>query len=146
MKRLILEFRRHWFAWLVALFVVAPLTYMGFDREPPVDRMSGSMEPNKVHPGQMVTVTWYTKKHRRCNGDVSRQIIAADGKVHILEDADSSYSTQGDLLKRTFQIPIYIAYGPARYRSTVQFYCNPIHTYFPIKTVGPEVLFEIIPP
>lgn len=130
----------------IALALAALLGVLVGDRRPPVERHSGRIVPDPVFPGQSVTVEWRASTHRACHGLVHRQVVDSAGTVWSLDAEPSSYAAGSRFLRRTFTIPVGTAWGPAKYRATVKFACNPLHYWWPITVEGPEVPFNVAPP
>jgi hypothetical protein len=115
------------------------------DRELPIVRYSGVMTPDGPTPGSRVRVSYIVKYNRTCPATVTRTITDSTGTLWRLSTADAEY-TVGNELSRSFFLPVGIAWGPAEYRATVSYVCNPLQNAWPIVSVGPVVRFNVAPP
>lgn len=146
--------RQHAVASFCAVFLIAPIVWMLMDRNPPYVRNSGMIMPDHPAPGDFVGVRWNITVSRVCPPNVpfnvTRTIVDGSGKIHEFTPVTGVYGTEeqpnSPTLSRAFQLPTSITPGPAVYRSTACFACNPIHYLWPVCVKTPEIAFTIIPP
>lgn len=139
---------------LVSVFLVGPFLWMVFDRYPPYVRLDGIITPESPAPGDFVSVNWTIKVHRNCTPtprrNITRRVVDATGKHHDYEPIEGVYGLSpdpsGGALSRSFQLPAFIASGPAIYKSSATFACNPLHTFWPIVVDTPDIKFTIAQP
>lgn len=145
--------KQHIIAAIVSTIVFTPLTWFMMDREPPYERVSGEILPPDPKPGDYVEVSWQIKVNRQCRRDqrrnVTRTIIDSIGKITDFDAVEGVYGggrfTEGDTLNRGFYLPQTIDPGPAIYKSTACFACNPIQYLWPICISHPHINFTIRP-
>lgn len=145
--------RQHIVAAFVSVGVVAPIAWMIMDRTPPYTRLSGEVIPATPRPSDDVSINWETKVHRNCppstDYNVTRTIIDSIGKRHEYEPIEGVYGTEtqtSSTLVRVFKLPDNVSIGPARYRSSACFACNPMHYFWPVCVSEPEIKFEVVRP
>ena len=146
---------------VIAIALAGPLTWMMLDREPPYISESGRITaappdrcglPDKTPVGLMAggcaAIDWKIKAIRNCKPasqfNVTRVIVDQQGQ-HVLPKATSIYSLEEypKELTRYFPLPTTLAVGPASYRSTALYACNPLQYFFPIVVDRPDVLFTV---
>jgi hypothetical protein len=140
---------------IVAIAIVGPLTWMAFDRTPPLILHDGVITPNPVHTGQKdVSVTWRaTYAGRDCPGLTQRELVDSrrslwpqlirERKGVLKTDVDDRF--RGTVTTPPLAIPD-MAPGKACYRVTQFYYCNILQRIFdwPIVQVSPCIDFEVI--
>jgi hypothetical protein len=135
---------------LIGGLVVAPITYMAADREPPFVRLGGRVIPNTLHSGDEFTVEWdlFVNTHRRCwaVGGIEITFIDSAGAIKILEPQPvlADPSNRDAHISRVLRLPMGMTDGPARYRAVGYFACNVIQQYVPIRITGPDLLFTVL--
>jgi len=127
------------------LLFVLPFLFLLLDRAPPYERQSGRIVPENPKAGDTVAVHWTGERVRSCFGTVNRIIIDSSGVIHAFEAVDAVYAdaTQGKLLVREFTLPTQLPEGPAIYRATSLYVCNPVQRLWPIHFRGPDVKFNV---
>ena len=130
--------RRAWchiIAGVVSFTVVAPLTFMVFDRAEPVT-VHSTLLSGDTRPGGVVTISWDATAFRACEGTVRRRVIDSTGAVYEYDEQTTVIRPQGELgrrrYSREFSLPKSITPGPAIHSVVVRYYCNPIHQWWPI--------------
>lgn len=108
------------------------------DRIPPVNNLVGVVVPTKLRAGEDAVVRWKTAVTRQCESSTVRELIDSKAHTHVLSTGAPWE------LEHSFAVPVDIPPGFSRYRAVVHFICNPLHQFFPIEVVSPEVLFEVI--
>lgn len=146
--------RRAWchiFAALVALTVVAPLTFMALDRAEPVV-VHSTMFSGDIYPGGTVTITWDATALRSCAGAVRRRIIDETGAVFEYDEQTTVIRPENELGRRTYRrefvLPKTAKPGPAVHSVVVRYYCNPLQQWlnWPIYGFRPREQFIIKQP
>ena len=142
---------------LAALLIVAPLVWMlWMDRVPPLVLYDGRIEPFQVYPGQTdVKVVWHARfSGRDCPGYSQRELV--DYKLNLwpkLKRARGGvfHPSDSDLLVGTvttppLDIPKQVELGPAEYRVTQFYYCNPLQRWlgWPIVEKSVPIRFEVV--
>lgn len=140
---------------MFAMFVIGPIAWMAFDRNPPWWRLHGTVEPYRVHRGERITATYTASPLTRyCPGKVQREVIDVQRNLWPKLSASTVASWEqdhdavtGTVITPGVIIPPSAAYGSAVYRVTTFWYCNPLQRWldWPIVQVGPDLPFEIIP-
>lgn len=136
---------------LIGGLVVAPVTYMVADREPPFVRLGGRVVPSVLHSGDEFTVEWdlFVNTHRRCwpVGGIEITFIDSAGALKALESQPvlADPSNRDAHIHRVLRLPMGMTDGIARYRSVGHFACNIIQQYVPIRVTGPDLLFTVVP-
>lgn len=159
---------------IVALMVCVPLVgypiWALLDREPPYIRVSGqvvAVAPEEcglaagplddIEPGSCVAVQWVIKPLRPCDPSTRNNItrVIQDSErvnwpIGPVEGYIGSKQTASEPLTRFFRIPSGAAPGPAIYKSSATFACNPLQwvpwlqwLFWPITVSQPDLKFEI---
>lgn len=129
-------------------------TWMLMDRREPVELVSGTIEPYHAAIGDTVKITWRMVERRRCDGDFSRAIRDAAGKISTFAVAPTTYQetavrTTDDIQSFTkeFIIPDGLTLGPAFYYVQGRRWCNYAQQkVWPIAFKSPEISFCVIDP
>lgn len=139
------------------IVVVAVLgTWLG-DREPPYVPERGEIIPARARSNTQISVVYYGKRNRLCDGIVTRTMIErCDGKVHSWVPSPSIASTQvgspDGALRRELMLPSNLR--PAEnedemlvcYRVSTCYFCNPLQRLvWPICVAAPELRFTVLP-
>ncbi|MEP9376222.1 hypothetical protein ABLE91_05890 [Aquabacter sp. CN5-332] len=135
--------------WLVAGATGAYLCSLVIDREPPVIVTDSRLITPQVEPGGTLKVEVEIFRTRRCETSIDRFIFDSQGGRHILEPLElrSAGGARGEeRYTNLIPVPLDAAPGPARYRSSATYRCNPLHRLSPITAEPREVQFEIMPP
>lgn len=143
-----------------AIGVFAPLVWMAMDRDPPYVRESGTVDPvnesgerilggNIVQGGDII-VDWKIRVRKACppstKYNVFRMIVDAKGKQHRYDPISSLYGQHTPSeIKRSLPLPDEIAVGPAQYRVSACFACNPTHYLAPVCVDEPRLEFKVNP-
>ncbi len=143
------------FSAFFSLFIVAPLTYMLADNQQPYDYVEGRSRliPPVTSAGSQMTVHWELRVNRFCPGTVTRVIIDERTGVRIsydpvlvVADAGTRLNFGPDrtvTLDRTFMLPIQIDPGQKLYRSYIEFHCNPLQWWWPLRVKTPDLGFVV---
>lgn len=134
-------------ALLCGMFVVLPAISMLTARSSPYDRSSGVITPENPRAGDVVSIHWVGNRTRECFGTVNRSVVDSQGVVYAFEAVSAIYASveNGTKLVREFTLPKQMAAGPATYKATTLFICNPIQRFWPIEIHGPDVHFDVAP-
>jgi hypothetical protein len=143
------------FSVIFTILVIAPLTYMLADNQPPYEYLTGRsyLTPLVAKQGSQMTVHWELRVNRYCPGVVSRTIIDEKTGVRISYDpvlviAEPGVSLQFGpdrvmLLNRSFTLPLTIDPGPKLYRAYIEFHCNPLQFIWPLRVKTPDLEFVV---
>lgn len=133
---------------LIGLVLSVPAALMWVDRDPPVRRISSSVETPAVRAGGELVVRYVIDRQRDCETTVERTLIDGDGEMYVLDSArrTSNGPTGMRSYKRVVPIPAGAAPGAARYRVVTAYVCNPMHRLWPIKATAVDIAFTILPP
>lgn len=138
---------------MLGIVLVAPIFIAIFDRRQPIDFEKGRMHPRVVRPGQVVEVTWWATRHRKCDGEFTRRVIDASGTIHTFVVELDVYPPMGrtdeepEMFTRAFQLPVGLVPGPAFYTPRGRHYCNVLQKWlWPIEFEAPWVPFTVMPP
>lgn len=150
--------RRWWGVFLVAFIGIGPIWYAIIDRQPPYERVGGTIRPANPKPGEAIEVEWQIKRNRTCRpanyGNLTRQIVDSQNIVWGYTDTPSvfgrtlSASDSPNRIVRTIQLPLGIPPGPAQYQASACFVCDPfrLQTLAPICITEPNIRFNIAHP
>ena len=136
--------RIEWVVGGVLALVLFPLGYMAADNVLPYDWKGGEVVPDPAPDGAQVSVHWNMTVNRTCPGMVQRQVIDAHDIIHNYDPvlAASGFAVKPDFWV-TFQLPINMPPGPARYRVHAEYYCNPLQYIWPLRVTTPEIMFTL---
>lgn len=147
------EVKRHSIAAIVAMLFVGPFLFALADREPPYDRVVGRIMPENPAPGSTIEAEWTIRTNRSCspssNRNVTRRIVDSHNVLWDFETVPSVYGRElsardsPDRIVRIFALPQGVATGPARYKSSACFACNPVQQLWPICIDRPDIEFMI---
>lgn len=116
------------------------------DRSPPVETIRQEAL-NSPQPGEDLIVQYEVVRTRLCSAMIERTIFDGQNGRHLLPDVDRLAA--GPIGRQTYQVsplvPKSAAPGPARYRVTIAYKCNPLHTVWPITVLAADVMFTISP-
>jgi hypothetical protein len=156
----------HIAAFAICLFVVVPLTWWSWDREPPYIRTSGMIMPaapeecklpelfpqGDIYPGSCVEVMWDITTKRDCipneRFNVHRSLITSSGAKIVLPSVEGQYGRppyKGPDITRHFVIPAITPPGKTVYYSEATFTCNLLQQIWPIVINEPNLTFEVKP-
>jgi hypothetical protein len=142
---------------LFGIIVVAPLTYMLSDREPPQLRLSGKIvsfdDPTREpRVGEKFKVIWRSTPHRRdCDGDIQIEFIDKDRAIWPSFQERKAFNPSfgaEEFSPDPWRLPSDMSDGPAIYRVTSFWYCTWIQKelHLPVVQKGPDIQFTILPP
>lgn len=128
------------------------------DREIPYVPERGEIAPQRAKPNSQISITYYGKRNRLCDGTVTRTMIErCNGKVHSWVPSPSIASTQSDspdgAVRRELTLPSGMM--PSKdedemlvcYHVTTCYTCNPLQrVVWPICVPAPELRFWVIQP
>ena len=136
--------------------VVAPITWMLVDREPPYTRVAGWVMPpapgGAIRRGDEISIEWAIDIRRQCTPlkmrNVTRRIIDSTGRYYDYEPVEINFDNgpgggHKRIVVRPFKLPRAIETGRTKYHSAACYYCNPIQQLFPICINAPEIEFII---
>ncbi len=134
---------------LLTLLIIAPLSYMIADNEPPYefDAERSYVVPSKTPAGHQIVVHWHIIKiNRVCPGSITRYIVDDETKAKISYDAVPSarqveFGTRE--LNRTFLLPFGIHPGKKWYYSEGEYACNLLQRFYPLRVLTPRISFEV---
>ena len=138
--------------WLVAIYLTIVFGAFGFmlaDNQPPYvyDVSQSYVKPNPTIPGHQVEVFWKLKKiNRICPGSNVRTIVDERTGASFSYDATPAMATikfGDDHLSRTFLLPDGISTGRKIYRANLEYACNPLQRFWPLKVQTPDLHFEV---
>jgi hypothetical protein len=140
---------------IVAIFIIAPIAWMVFDREPPLDLYSGRIIPSQVAPGHEVSVVWQARfSGRDCPGYSQRELIDSRRNLWpelIRERRGKFHPSNEDPLIGTVTtpplvIPEQMVKGTAYYQVTQFYFCNRLQILlrWPIIKPSVPIEFEVI--
>jgi hypothetical protein len=124
--------RSPWIVSTVVLLVLGYPLWEVFDRNSPVVRFQGDIDPMVVAPGDTLHIAWYITSSRTCSGTVRRQIIDSHGIIHDYSAVPAVAQEGEQELLRDVKLPTVLPEGPATYQAFLTFYCNPMHWFWPI--------------
>lgn len=135
--------------WFVTLTIIAPLSYMIADNQPPYeyDSESSYIIPVRTGAGQQITVHWkFARINRVCLGTITRYIVDQHTNARISYDPTAAAVTIEfgmDYLERTFYLPQGVAPGKKWYYAEGSYACNPLQRFYPLVTRTPRLSFEV---
>ena len=140
---------------LLALVIVAPLSYLWLDNVPPQQRIAGyitSHEDPSRQPrlGEDFDIHWTTTRHvRDCPGIVQVEITQGNVIWPVMKRFVFNPSIGAkEFTPDPWPVPEWAHAGPATYRVTTFWDCNWFQNLIPgwsIIQVGPDIHFEILP-
>jgi hypothetical protein len=143
--------KEHAFAAAFAIIIAGPIAWMAMDRQNPVERVSGKIEPNTVNPGDELGVHWVFKTTRICKAAGVTVTITDSSGVPWLIGYKGIYYGTPDNKPEPFDVsgiivPRGITYGPAKYRACVRHYCNALQQFlnWPIEICDPSLPFTVV--
>lgn len=146
---------------LVAIFLFICVALLGVwigDTEVPYQPHSGTIRPTTAEPASWITVTYYGKRSRNCDGTVYRQLIEKpSSKVHSYDPVPSIAKEQeknpNQEIIREVKLPAEMkppegeSTLDVQYRVITCYYCNPLQrVMWPICVRAPELQFSITNP
>lgn len=119
--------------------VVIPSILIWGDRSLPFHYIDSNMVETSAAPGSRVHVRYtVTKVSKACSGNVQRYFFDATGRVFFLGETTTIYyrllqdKTEG-VFERSWTVPVEAAAGEGIYVAYVEFWCNKVQAFFPIK-------------
>lgn len=131
---------------LLALMGFGLIGYWCLDRSTPVTVYDmGSISSQVARPGDILQVSWIITKKELCPGTSIRTLSGECG-AHILRVGEPSgpLLLQPTITRINFTVPEEATNGVCEYRTTIQYYCNPIHYWFPVILDFPVIKFRVI--
>lgn len=116
------------------------------DRSPPVETIR-QMALNSPKPGETLTVEYEVFRIRQCAALIERTIFDGQNGRHLLPELErlSAGPIGHDSYRVMPRIPENAEPGPSRYRVTIAYRCNPLHTVWPITALAADMAFRIEP-
>lgn len=143
-------FRGLFFLSVVIACALIPTTYWALDNQRPYTFFADEsyIIPNQATGNDQMIVAWKVRVHRQCGGLIRRELFDPRTQVLLsIYDAQVAHSMSmpiGDgYLNRTFLLPRMIQNGRIGYRARLEYYCNPLQRWFPIKYSTPDLFFEV---
>lgn len=152
MKRLTDVLARAMIVPVIALFVaLVQFIVWGLDRTPPYTELSARADSARSGAELRVRLEVRRELHRRCDADMSRSVFDAAGTRFDLPGMDEFPAARIESIARrtpdamsvSIVTPTGMAAGRAVLVTTLRYYCNPVHHFFPIVVVS-EVPFEVV--
>lgn len=143
-------FRGLFFLSVVVTVILIPITFWAVDNTKPyvfyVDE--SSILPNKAAGNDQMIVRWKIDYVRPCDGLVKREIFDPISQTIVAAyDPQPSYSNSLPLgpgyLNKTFLLPRSTLPGRYGYRARLEYWCNPLQRFWPIRYNTPELYFEV---
>jgi hypothetical protein len=135
-----------------ALFA-AVICWWAFDRRAPFDIIQ-YVEPPPAKPGQLLRFNFPVRRQleRECSVRFTRHIIDSSGvrsdyEANHFMNADSLRAmdrVMGPYVRNVITLPSSLAEGRAVLVTNVQYQCNPLHAWWPIR-VTLYYPFEVLP-
>ena len=147
-------------SWLAENFLAVPLVAgisafavywaVVIDRIPPVSISNGTVLPQQVKRGEVITTSWdwaITRKGQ-CSATISRLVIDSQKTAHRRDD-DKVDNVLIDTPRMSggVNVPFAASWGPAYYRSLPCYRCDGLSLtrVFPICVQRPDLPFMIVP-
>lgn len=134
---------------VVPLLVLSAYALIAIDRVPAIDvaTLRGIATPHIVKEAGSLTIKWSAERRHVCPATIAREIVDSANTVFRLDrvSGPTSTTTGHDEWALTVKVPPAAAWGPARYRSSIQYNCGWTHSIVPLIIHSPEVPFEIVP-
>jgi hypothetical protein len=116
------------------------------DRAKPVLFVQATISPDPAIVGAMVNVRWTDVWYRRCEGELSRQIVSSDGVIHAYRKHIMRIPV--DLGQQQIDIPFFLPRGiPAGetiYQAVVRFNnCGITSRWWPLEVSVPSLTFDV---
>jgi len=137
-------------------WVVVPLvaSFFGlaiiYDRRPVIDVATLAGKPVVAYVPELedLIIEWRAFRYRTCPTTITTEIVDSTKSVHRQDAQSGPFSgTLGhDAWRAHRMVPRKAAWGPAKYRATVQYHCGWTHETFPLVIHTPEIEFVIGPP
>lgn len=127
----------------VTMTVFALVLAWHFDGDPREMAVRTVMTP-MVEQGGELAVKVAAVMDQRCTVIVERSIIDSEGTVRIAEPVESVREPGTSILIARSIVPSASAPGPARYRVTMNWVCNPLQELWPRVEQLPDLPFEIV--
>ena len=139
----------------ITAIITSSLVYMLLDNVPPYDFKSGRIEPNPATSGRNVNVIWDIEVRRYCPGTVYRTIVGPITKsnasvvyfydpIHAIISKSNVNDFRNKELIVTFSIPFVQSIGAYNYAAKIDYECNWLQKFFPLRVNLPVVPFEIL--
>ncbi|WP_062114101.1 hypothetical protein [Aureimonas sp. AU40] len=135
-----------WFGYLLIAPVFGISIYWAWFDTKPVVESEAEISTPVVRQGEDFSIRYRVTWARSCQLTGHRFVVDQKGQIYTVE-SDTRYIHQGpDEFTITVPIPLAAAPGPARYRATLLYECNPWQRFInPLSRQVQERDFEIIP-
>lgn len=134
--------------WLAVVVTVAVTTLMGYwaivDRQPIGESISVVLTPS-VRPGEAFTIHYKVRWNSACSVTGYRFVIDSDRQQYTIAPDQRYVRPSQDEFHINVPIPATARPGPAIYRATVMYECNPLQRLFPLERALPDRTFIILP-
>jgi hypothetical protein len=145
-----LTFRMLFFVSMIVTLALIPITYWALDNVRPYVFFpeESYIIPTAATGNDQMIVAWKVKVNRQCDGLVRRELFDPRTKV-VLSVYDAQPAHVGDIsedhgyFNRTFLLPRSIQTGKIGYRARLEYYCNPLQRWWPIRYSTPDLFFEV---
>lgn len=117
-----------------------------------VNDLDGSrsfIQPNPVHAGDRISITWSVIARRHCDGIVYPRVIESTQRIFEYSSLPTVYqdlSPEWRLFTKELTLPIVMADGPARYEAVIVRWCNWVQRYVWPMTDKPFPIHFIVLP
>lgn len=131
----------------VVLLSVATLTYWVQDRTSPVMIAEERVETPLVPRGGQLRVKYIIERKKACHVVLEQMLFDSRRGRFILDDQEYLSEPLGrDEFSVVIETPSQMTEGPARYRASRSYFCNPMHRAlnWPITVTQDDVGFEVV--
>lgn len=137
----------------VVALTLALITALMFDRRPPFEYISTTIEPSPAVEGEAIEIHRHVVWHRTCDGEIYKEIVRPSGRI---ADYDRGYRPFPARMGRQRSAPGRIVLprdmlegegprGVAIYRGRVRFpACGLTSRIWPIEVPFQEIPFEVV--
>lgn len=134
------------FTFGVAGVIGVTLGSWAIEREPATVMRRMEVITPEVQPGGRLRIHYFVTRYKDCMIKIDRSIHDSQKVRYVLPDLDFTRGPgplgEDDYVSETV-VPNTLAEGPAFYRATTRYQCNPLHRFWPI-VVGPIDLYFTI--
>lgn len=130
---------------ILSAFWSGVVGFWASDRTPPLTVLAIEVLNSPVKAGDDLKVRWIVDRYDQCASTVDRVIVDEQKVVYTLEDIDYRAGmghVGSDIVITATTVPQQAGAGPAKYRVTVAYRCNPVHRVWPIVR-SYEIPFDI---
>lgn len=136
----------------IATFLLVAIGFQvglwAIDRQAPITNISAYSQ--NVTAGTTTKIIFNVERKRYCDASVKRWVQDSEGARYYLQAVDLTGEQIYALEQTTpgkailiIDVPDNAAIGRAHYVADIEFYCNPVHKYWPLKTTV-SAPFDII--